>query len=331
MKARVQRHQAWIYLTAAVVGLTIGAIAPDVRAPARTAVWPALAMLLYTTFIQVELARLREAARDRRFLTAVLLGNFVAMPVVVWSLLPLAGDDLALRVGVLLVLLVPCTDWFLTFTHLAGGDTRRAIVVTPVNLVMQAALLPVYLWIFVGHRMTGLATGGRLLTAFVLLIAVPLVAAWLTRRRLERLGHRAQRLTSLLHALPVPLLALVVLLVATAEVGVAGEALTVLPRLVVIYGAYLVAAALIGLGIAKALELTAPATTTVVFSLGTRNSFVVLPIALALPAGLEIAVVAVIVQSLVELFGMIAYLRIVPRLARTGSSAPRGRSGYESP
>ena len=44
----------------------------------------------------------------------------------------------------LLVLLVPCTDWFITFTRLGGGDTLRAITVTPLNLLVQLLLLPVY-------------------------------------------------------------------------------------------------------------------------------------------------------------------------------------------
>ncbi|MGR2738042.1 hypothetical protein ACUY1T_06280 [Billgrantia sp. Q4P2] len=49
------------------------------------------------------------------------------------------------------------------------------------------------------------------------------------------------------------------------------------------------------------------------FSLGTRNSFVVLPLALSLPASYELAVVAVVFQSLVELIGMAVFLWWVPR------------------
>jgi ACR3 family arsenite efflux pump ArsB len=47
--------------------------------------------------------------------------------------------------------------------------------------------------------------------------------------------------------------------------------------------------------------------------MGTRNSFVVLPLALALPAGWETAVVVIVFQSLVELFGMAFYLWWLPR------------------
>ena len=48
------------------------------------------------------------------------------------------------------------------------------------------------------------------------------------------------------------------------------------------------------------------------FSFGSRNSFVVLLVALALPQGYEAAVV--VVQSLVALFGMLAFVRWIPRI-----------------
>jgi ACR3 family arsenite efflux pump ArsB len=51
----------------------------------------------------------------------------------------------------------------------------------------------------------------------------------------------------------------------------------------------------------------------VAFSLGTRNSFVVLPLALSLPADWHVAAVVIVVQSLVELFGMTIYLWWIPR------------------
>jgi ACR3 family arsenite transporter len=51
-----------------------------------------------------------------------------------------------------------------------------------------------------------------------------------------------------------------------------------------------------------------------VFSGATRNSLVVLPLALALPASLSLAPVVVVTQTLVELVGMVIYVRLVPAL-----------------
>jgi arsenite transporter len=312
----LERHQAWIYLASVLLGLGAGTSLPDAAGGLEVVVWPTLGALLYATFVQVRLTHLAEAARDVRFVGAVLVGNFVVLPLLVRALLPLAGDDLGVQVGVLLVLLVPCTDWFLTFTHLAGGDTRRAIAVTPLLLLTQMVLLPFYLWLFLGERFPELIAGGRLVAVFVTLIVLPFAAAWLTQRAVERTPRGGQRLTTRLAALPVPLLAVVVFLLAASQVGVVLDTTRLLPRLLVLYAAFLSGAAVIGLVIAWRSRLPRGPATAVIFSFGTRNSFVVLPFALALPAGFEIAVVAVVFQSLVELFGMIVYLRVVPALVR---------------
>ncbi|MNL78247.1 hypothetical protein D3C87_2045880 [compost metagenome] len=65
--------------------------------------------------------------------------------------------------------------------------------------------------------------------------------------------------------------------------------------------------------IARTLRLPVEQGRTLAFSMGTRNSFVVLPLALLLPAGWEVAAVVIVAQSLVELFGMVAYVWLVPR------------------
>lgn len=147
---------------------------------------------------------------------AILVGNFLLVPLVVWGLLAFLPDDPAIRLGVLLVLLVPCTDWFITFTHLGQGDTRRAIAATPVNLIVQIALLPVYLWLFMGESFVEILAADRIATVFVLIILLPLLAAWLTERWAERRGNGAA-VVERLARFPVPLLALVVFLIATSQ------------------------------------------------------------------------------------------------------------------
>ncbi|MCA1979567.1 MAG: arsenic resistance protein, partial [Thiobacillus sp.] len=125
---------------------------------------------------------------------------------------------------------------------------------------------------------------------------------------------------------PVPLLAVVVCLIAGAQVGAVIEATALLPVVVPLFVVYLVFAALAAKLLARTLRLPAAQGRTLAFSLGTRNSFVVLPFALALPAGWEVAAVVIVVQSLVELFGMVAYLAWLPRhlFASDAADAARG-------
>ncbi len=309
----LERRQVWIYLSAILAGLALGSLQPALGPRLDTLLWPVLGLLLYTTFVQVPLLHVREAFGDRRFVYAILLGNFVLSPLLAWGILHWLPADPALCLGVLLVLLVPCTDWFITFTQLGGGNTARAIAVTPLNLLLQLLLLPGYLWLILpaAEFSAALKTEDMLPTALAL-IGLPLMAAALTERWVEARTERAiwrERLAWW----PVPLLAIVVFLIAGAQVGTVLDAGPVLLTVLPVFVGFLLVAAGLALGLARWLRLPLDAGRTLAFSLGTRNSFVVLPFALALPAGWETTVVVIVFQSLVELFGMVFYLWWLPR------------------
>lgn len=309
----LERRQVWIYLAAIVGGLALGSVAPGIGPRFETLLWPVLAALLYTTFVQVPLLHVRDAFRDGRFVLAILLGNFVLIPLLVWLALRALPDDPALHLGVLLVLLVPCTDWFITFTQLGRGNTARAIAVTPLNLLLQLLLLPVYLWLMLpAADFSAALQTEEMLPAALMLVGFPLVAAVLTERWVEARPERTiwrERLGWW----PVPLLAMVVFLIAGAQVGTVFDAGPVLLTVLPVFVGFLLVAALLARGLTRWLRLPVDAGRTLAFSLGTRNSFVVLPFALALPAGWETTVVVVVFQSLVELFGMVVYLWWLPR------------------
>lgn len=310
-RTTLERHQVWICLAAIVPGLALGASAPAVAPVFEAVLWPVLGTLLHATFTQVQLTHLGAALRDGRFVATVLGGNFMAVPALVAALLPLLPDDRAVRLGVVLVLVVPCTDWFITFTHLVRGDTARAIAVTPIVLLTQLALLPAYVWLLVGGDVAAEVPLGHVATAFLGLIVLPLTLACVTERRAEPAGR------ALIHRLawaPVPLLALVVFLIAASQVVAVRTSLPLLGAVLQVFLLYLAGALALGVALARAAGLPARAGRTLAFSLGTRNSFVVLPLALALPSEWQVATVVIVFQSLVELFGMLAFLRLVPRL-----------------
>ena len=53
---RDEKHQAWIHLPIILLGLGAGTAAPGVAPLLETLLWPALAALLYVTFMQIPLA-----------------------------------------------------------------------------------------------------------------------------------------------------------------------------------------------------------------------------------------------------------------------------------
>ncbi|HET8867225.1 MAG TPA: arsenic resistance protein [Agrococcus sp.] len=349
---RLERLQLLAYLGALAAGLALGARLPAAGDALGALVLPALAALLFVTFLLVPLARIPDAVRDARFLLTALVANFVLVPLLVAGLVLLvpervAGVDGALIVlGVVLVLVVPCTDWFLTFTQLAGGDTVRAVTFAPVSLVVQLMLLPVYVWAIAGADAVVRFEPSALATTAGVLLGPLLVAALvqLVRRRRDARRERggtvaargsrrpqpvdpagdatarrpdpADRAGAAAARLPIPLLAVVLFAIAASELAAVVDAAPLLPLLVGVFALYLLAAVALGVVAARVARLPAAPARTLVMSLATRNSFVVLPIALALPEGAAVVAIVVVTQTLVELTGVALLVRVLPRIVR---------------
>lgn len=316
----LERHQVWLYLTSIALSWLLGRQSPTLAAGLEGLLWPLLAALLFATFCQTPLRQWRQSLRNRRFLTLAVIGNFVLLPLLVALLLPWVPQDPAIRLGVLLVLLVPCTDWFISFTHLGQGATEDAIAFAPLSLLLQLLLLPLYLSLFLGaDARTGMDWGAALvqremLLAFGGLILLPLLLAFLTERFAWR-DHppRKAALLGALAWLPVPLLALVVGLIAATQAPLLAQSGGILLGLVPVFVAFLLLAAALARLLGTIWHLPLAQTRVLAFSFGTRNSFVVLPLALALPPGMELAAAAIVLQSLVELLGMVLFLWWLPR------------------
>jgi len=310
LRETLENHQVRIYFGAVVLGM-IAAVTLNGTTALEVGINPALAFMLFVTFLQVPLAELRLAFSRFRFLGVLLLTNFVVVPVLVGVLVQFLPPDPMIRLGVLMVLLAPCIDYVVTFSHLGRADARLLLAATPALLIIQMIMLPVYLSFFLGPEAGSLVKVGPFVHAFVWLIAVllafaALVQFWATR---SAAGARA---TSVLGLLPVPATAFVLFVVVAAVVPQLGPALDDTFRVVPIYVAYAVIAPLAGWGMSRLFRLDAPAGRAVAFSAATRNSLVVLPLAFAVPGAFPLLPAIIVTQTLIELVSELAYVRLAP-------------------
>lgn len=86
--------------------------------------------------------------------------------------------------------------------------------------------------------------------------------------------------------------------------------------MVPVYIAFAVLAPLIGWVVARVARLTPKAGRAVAFCAGTRNSLVVLPLALVVPGAIPLVPAIIVTQTLIELLAELVYIRIMPRLGR---------------
>lgn len=314
VRAWGERHQVVLYLAAIALGVVVGLTAPASAPVLESAITPTLAVLLYATFLAVPFARIGQALRDGRFLAAVLVLNFVLVPIVVFALSRVVAHDAALLAGVLLVLLTPCVDYVIVFAHLAGGARERLLAATPLLMLAQLVLLPGYLWIMAGPELVGAIDPGPFVEAFGLLIVLPLALAAVTQLLARTLRPVRVLETGVLGAM-VPLMMLVLAVVVGSQVHAVGERLAGLAVLVPLFAAFAAVAAVLGLLVARAARMRRPERIATVFSGVTRNSLVVLPLALALPASLSPAPLVVVTQTLVELVVMVVLVALFRRRA----------------
>jgi ACR3 family arsenite efflux pump ArsB len=80
-----------------------------------------------------------------------------------------------------------------------------------------------------------------------------------------------------------------------------------------IYIAFAVLAPLLGWSMGRMFGLKATAGRAVAFSSGTRNSLVVLPLALSVPGAIPILPAVIVTQTLVELLSELAYVRLIQK------------------
>jgi ACR3 family arsenite transporter len=179
-KTWLDHHQIGVYAVMLLTGAGLGLVRPELGSVLEQLIYPVLGVLLYVTFLQVPFVKLRRAFTHRRFMAAALSINFLVVPIVVWGLTRILPQEPALLLGVFMVLLTPCIDYVIVFTDLGGGDAEQITAATPVLMLAQLLLLPVYLWLFIGQRAITVISAGPFLEAFFLLIALPLGLAWAT-------------------------------------------------------------------------------------------------------------------------------------------------------
>jgi ACR3 family arsenite transporter len=266
-----------------------------------------------------------------RFLAALLVANFVAIPLLVTVLTQFLPADPLVRLGVLLVLLTPCIDYVVTFSHLGRADARLLLAATPTLLLAQILLLPIYLGLFLGGDAAGLVQLEPFVHAFVWLIALPLILAALVQFWSAR-SRTGPRVSDVLGVAPVPATALVLFVVVAAVVPQLRSALDAAERVVPVYVAFAVCAPLVGWAIARLFRLPAHAARSVAFSAATRNSLVVLPLALAVPGAVPLLPVVIVTQTLIELVSELVFVRLIPKLGGAEPVTPSaGRVVPRSP
>ncbi|USY18872.1 bile acid:sodium symporter [Nocardiopsis exhalans] len=313
-----EKFQSVFVALAAVLGLGAGLLWP-MGEVAGFLVLPLLMVMLAAVFAQVDAGQVREAREARKVVAASLVLNFVFTPLFAWTLgAGLLGGSPDLRIGLLLLLVTPCTDWYLVFTGLARGHMGAAAAVLPVNLVLQLLLLPVYVLLLGGEA--AMVGTGTLVEAVLLVLVVPLVIALLVRwgaRRWKGERWREQRLMPVLSASVLPLLYTAVFAMFAWQARTVVAHLGDLAVLLLPLALFFVVMPLVAVATGRVLRLPADQRVTLTMTSVARNSPVALAIAVAAFPDRPLIAVALVTGPLLEL-PVLAVLSQIVRVRRAG-------------
>lgn len=175
----IGKLQPIIIITAALIGLLLGSVTP-LASVSSSMIEVFLMMLLYILFLSVDLKQIKKAFLNIRFTATAIIINFCFTPLFGYVLGKVFfPNSLDIRIGLLMLLVTPCTDWYLVFTGLSKGNVELGMSILPLNLILQIILLPVYLLVLIGSEVT--MNVGSLLGSVAIVLVIPFIASYLTK------------------------------------------------------------------------------------------------------------------------------------------------------
>ena len=176
----VNKFQSLVILLMVAIGILLGQIG-FVQTYSEYLITPFLMVMLFLVFLQIPLKDILKSFKNLKFtLTAVII-NFIWTPFLILVLGRLfLVDHPKLLIGYIMLMVTPCTDWYLIFTGISKGNVALGSSILPLNLVLQLVLLPVYVFLIGGSSVD--MNTMQLVKGVVSTLIIPLLCAIIIRK-----------------------------------------------------------------------------------------------------------------------------------------------------
>ena len=257
-----------------------------------------LCLMLFGLFLEVPLSELKNSFKNVKFTSTSLIINFIWTPLFGYFLgsLFLKGN-VDILIGFFMLILTPCTDWYLVFTKMAKGDLPLSLSILPINLVLQIVLLPVYLILFFSSGNSMDYT--QLMYSLIIVIVIPFTAAQIVKFILNNeLNEKAANLFS---SLQIWFLSLAVFCIFASQGELLFENLDSVLTIFVPLILFFIANAIIDLLVSEKINFNYSEYASLTMTTLARNSPLALAIAINSFPGHELISIALIIGPLIEL------------------------------
>lgn len=176
----VNKFQSFIILFMVFIGIILGQI-DLVQEYSEYLIMPSLMTMLFLVFIQIPIKDITKSFKNMKFTLTSICINFIWTPILVFILGSVfLGNNSDLLIGFVMLMVTPCTDWYLIFTGIAKGNVALGASILPLNLILQLILLPVYVFL-IGQSSVQMDVL-NLLNGVIVSLIIPLFGALIYRK-----------------------------------------------------------------------------------------------------------------------------------------------------
>ena len=256
-----------------------------------------LCIMLYGIFLEVPLKNLKKSFKNIKFSSTSIIINFIWTPIFGYFLGNLfLNGNMDIFIGFFMLILTPCTDWYLIFTKIAKGDLNLSLSILPINLILQIVLLPIYLIIFFSSNDT--VNYSNLVYSLIIVIIIPFLSAQITKLILN---NKLKEITNFFSKYQIVFLALAVFAIFNSQgnqlFGHLNSVLTIFIPLIIFF----ITTTLIDLLLSEQIHLTYEEYASLTMTTLARNSPLALAIAINSFPNHELIIIALVIGPLIEL------------------------------
>ena len=257
-----------------------------------------LCLMLYGLFLEIPLKELKNSFKNTKFSMTNIIINFIFTPLLGYFLGSIFfKGNLDLFIGFFMLILTPCTDWYLIFTKLAKGDLKLSLSILPMNLILQIVLLPIYLMLFFSKANT--MDYVQLTYSIFIVVVIPLIASQMTNFLLN--DKLNKKVTGLFSSAEIWFLALAVFCIFASQGSLLFSNLDSIMTIFIPLIIFFTVNVIVDLLISEKINFTYSEYASLTMTTLARNSPLALAIAINSFPGHELIAIALVIGPLIEL------------------------------